>query len=82
MQLTRLRLTTDKILGIQETHTNDIAAIYELLEKLDAKLEISESERKDAAIRLQRLIAWAHKVAKHLDIPLNDEPGKRTSTIA
>ena len=81
-QLTQLRLTTERILGVQEAHAADISAIYEILEKLEAKLEISESERKDAAIRLQRLIAWAHKVAKHLDIPLNDEPGKRTSTIA
>jgi chromosome segregation ATPase len=69
-QLTSLRVTTDSILGNQQAHERDIAEIYAILERIEAKLEVTDEELKATQVRLQNIVTWAQKVAKNLDIPL------------
>lgn len=57
--------------GITAAHEDDIREVYATLSRIEAKLEVSESDRIATKARLESLIVWAQDVAKHLDIPLS-----------
>lgn len=66
-----INITLEQILGEQEAHKNDIMAIYEILERIEAKIEVTQAELDATKEKLEHIIKWAQKVAKKLDIPLS-----------
>lgn len=68
---TSINITLERILGEQEAHRNDIMAIYEILERIEAKIEVTQAELDATKEKLEHIIKWAQKVAKKLDIPLS-----------
>lgn len=60
----------DSIEAQLQLHREDFNRIYQILDKIERKLEVTEQEREVAAYQLKRIHAWAEKAAKKIGIPL------------
>ncbi|MEI6237649.1 MAG: hypothetical protein WCP03_03565 [Candidatus Saccharibacteria bacterium] len=70
MRFVQMQTTLDEILGEQAAQRSDIKEIFAILAKHEKTQKLSIAERKDAEIRLNRVIEWAKEASKALDIPI------------
>ena len=66
----QIQASIDNIAGEQEAHNNDIKEIFAILDRLEKDKKISIADKKDAEIRLNRVISWAKEASVALGIPL------------
>lgn len=66
----QIQTTIDVISDKQDAEYNDIKEIYAILERHDKNQKLSIADRKDAEIRLNRVVLWTKEASKVLGIPI------------
>lgn len=70
-ELSKINHRLDAIEDKLDMHYNDIKDILLTLDELSKKVDISDAERKLAAVTLKHLVEWANLAAKKIGVPLN-----------
>lgn len=70
-ELSKINHRLDAIEDKLDMHYNDIKDILLTLYELSKKVDISDAERKLAAVTLKHLVEWANLAAKKIGVPLN-----------
>lgn len=66
----QIQSSLDDISDTQEMHSNDIKEIYSIISKYNKNQKLSLADKKDAEIRLNRVVAWAKEASEVIGVPL------------